>query len=501
MAENGFIKTAEAADAKAKPLEVKFRQSGAHIFAAEYFAEEVRRSLHAQYGEEKLYAGGLSVRTTSEPTPAGNGPPRADRRPRQLRPRPGLARSRLQDRHLRRLGRSARRHRYPSDILPWRLGVVLQAGKDKPSLACALAAAGRYADQGSRSGRNHAGRSEVGQVPATKATPKAITDILAPATSIYIAPKDPRKLDGVWSLMQIPEVGGGLVAMDPHTGRVLAVAGGFSFSMSQFDRVIQAKRQPGSSFKPFVYAAALDNGYKPTSIILDAPIEIEQGPGQDIWKPENYDKEKSFGPTTLRVGVEKSRNQMTVRLAQDVGMPIITEYAKRFGIYDDLLPVLFHVAWRRRDERCCAWQRAYCMLANGGKQVPRHAHRPHPGPLGPLGLKHDARECAGCVADTWNEQSEPEIPDDRKQIIDPHSAYQMTSILEGVVQRGTATVLKSLNRPIAGKTAPPTKSATLGSSAIRPISWWGCSSASIPRAPWARAVPVAESQLLYSVTS
>ena len=140
--------------------------------------------------------------------------------------------------------------------------------------------------------------------------------------------------------MQIPEVGGGIVALDPNTGRVLAVVGGFSFAMSQFDRAIQAKRQPGSSFKPFVYAAALDNGYKPTSIVLDAPIEIEQGPGQDIWKPENYEKEHSAGPSTLRFGVEHSRNQMTVRLAQDLGMPIITEYAKRFGIYDDLLPVL-----------------------------------------------------------------------------------------------------------------------------------------------------------------
>jgi penicillin-binding protein 1A len=289
------------------------------------------------------------------------------------------------------------------------------------------------------------------KVPATKTTPKAITDILTAGDVIYIAPKDPRKLDGVWSLMQIPEVGGGLVAMDPHTGRVLAVAGGFSFAMSQFDRVIQAKRQPGSSFKPFVYAAALDNGYKPTSIILDAPIEIDQGPGQDIWKPENYDKEKSFGPTTLRVGVEKSRNQMTVRLAQDVGMPIITEYAKRFGIYDDLLPVL-SMSLGAGETTLLRMATAYCMLANGGKQVRATLIDRIQDRWGRSVWKHDARDCAGCAAEAWDNQAEPEIPDDRKQIIDPHSAYQMTSILEGVVQRGTATVLKSLNRPIAGKT-------------------------------------------------
>jgi penicillin-binding protein 1A len=251
--------------------------------------------------------------------------------------------------------------------------------------------------------------------------------------------------------MQIPEVAGGLVAMDPHTGRVLAVAGGFSFAMSQFDRVIQAKRQPGSSFKPFVYAAALDNGYKPTSIILDAPIEIEQGPGQDIWKPENYDKEKSFGPTTLRVGIEKSRNQMTVRLAQDVGMPLITEYAKRFGIYDDLLPVL-SMSLGAGETTLLRMATAYCMLANGGKRVRATLIDRIQDRWGRSVWKHDARECAGCMAEDWAGQPEPEIPDDRKQILDPHTAYQMTSILEGVVQRGTATVLKSLARPIAGKT-------------------------------------------------
>lgn len=452
MADNGFIKTAEAAEAKAKPIEVKFRQSGAHIFAAEYFAEEVRRSLHAQYGEEKLYAGGLSVRTTLNP--------RLQEMAR-LSLIDGLV---AYDRDQGWRGPVSKIDisgdwgvplgaiDIPSDILPWRLGVVLQVGKDKAVV-------------GLRPSRQQDGTltkdreaveitlAEVkwAKVPATKTTPKAITDILAAGDVIYVSPKDPRKLDGVWSLMQIPEVGGGLVAMDPHTGRVLAVAGGFSFAMSQFDRVIQAKRQPGSSFKPIVYAAALDNGYKPTSIILDAPIEIDQGPGQDIWKPENYDKEKSFGPTTLRVGVEKSRNQMTVRLAQDVGMPIITEYAKRFGIYDDLLPVL-SMSLGAGETTLLRMATAYCMLANGGKQVRATLIDRIQDRWGRSVWKHDARDCIGCTAETWDNQPEPEIPDDRKQIIDPHTAYQMTSILEGVVQRGTATVLKSLNRPIAGKT-------------------------------------------------
>ncbi len=452
MVENGYITAEEGAEAKAKPITVNFRQSGAHIFAAEYFAEEVRRSLHAQYGEEKLYAGGLSVRTTLNPRLQESA---------RLALIDGLV-SYDRDQGWRGpvskidiagdWGIPLGAIDIPSDILPWRLGVVLQAEKSKAIVGLRPA---RMQD-GTLAKEREAVEitfAEVkwAKVPGTKATAKALTDILNPGDVIYIAPKDPRKLDGVWSLMQIPEVAGGLVAMDPHTGRVLAVAGGFSFAMSQFDRVIQAKRQPGSSFKPFVYAAALDNGYKPTSIVLDEPIEIDQGPGQDIWKPENYDKEKSFGPTTLRVGVEKSRNQMTVRLAQDVGMPLITEYAKRFGIYDDLLPVL-SMSLGAGETTLLRMATAYSMLANGGKHVRATLIDRIQDRWGRSVWKHDARECTGCNAESWNGQEEPEIPDDRRQIIDPHTAYQMTSILEGVVQRGTATSLKSLNRPIAGKT-------------------------------------------------
>src|SRR5690606_24484906 len=220
---------------------------------------------------------------------------------------------------------------------------------------------------------------------------------LSPGDVIYVAPKDPEKPTGAWSLMQIPEVGGGLIAMDPHTGRVLAVAGGFSFSLSQFDRALQARRQPGSAFKPFVYAAALDNGYKPTSIVLDAPIEIEQGPGLEIWKPENYEKDKSGGPSTLRTGIERSRNQMTVRLAQDMGMPLITEYARRFGVYDDLLPVL-SMSLGAGETTLLRLTAGYAEIANGGKQVrPTLIDRIQDRWGRPV-WKHDTRECPNCNA-------------------------------------------------------------------------------------------------------
>lgn len=451
MAENGYITQEEAEAAKAKPLTVNLRQTGAHISTAEFFAEEVRRTLLNQYGEDKLYGGGLSVRTTLDPKLQQmarraliDGLVRFDRQQGWRGP---VAKIDISGDWGVPLGAISA----PSDIQPWRLGVVLETQKTKAIVGLKPAK--------EQDGKLVKDREAVelsldemkwAKTPAKK-TAQATSDLLAPGDVVYVSPKDPANIAGVWSLMQIPEVGGGLVAMDPHTGRVLAVAGGFSFDMSQFDRVIQAKRQPGSSFKPFVYATAIDNGYKPTSIVLDAPIEIEQGPGLDIWKPENYEKQKSAGPSTLRFGIEKSRNQMTVRLAQDLGMPLITEYARRFGIYDDLLPVL-SMSLGAGETTLLRMATAYCILANGGKQVKSTLIDRIQDRWGKTVWRHDERQCMGCMAEKWAKQEEPELIDDRKQIIDPHTAYQMTSILEGVVQRGTATVLKSLNRPLAGKT-------------------------------------------------
>jgi len=450
MEENGYITAKEAAEAKAKPLGVNLRGTGAHIFAADYFAEEVRRTLLTQFGEEKLYNGGLSVRTTLDP------------RLQQIARRSlmdGLVkfdRTRGWRGPITTLdiggdwGKALDDVKSPNDIQPWRIGVVLkiEAGKAIVGLRP------EKQQDGSLVGKREAIEltfDEMKWAKTKKGAPKAVGDVVSPGDVIYVAPKDPDNVAGVWSLMQIPEVGGGIVAMDPNTGRVLAVVGGFSFAMSQFDRAIQARRQPGSAFKPFVYAAALDNGYKPTSIILDAPIEIEQGPGQDIWKPENYEKDHSAGPSTLRFGIEHSRNQMTVRLAQDLGMPIITDYAKRFGVYDDLLPVL-SMSLGAGETTLLRLASGYCSIANGGHQV-------HPTLIdriqdrwGHTVWRHDDRVCENCKADAWSNQEEPEIPDDRVQIMDPHTAYQMTSILEGVIQRGTATSLKSLERPLAGKT-------------------------------------------------
>ncbi len=465
MAENGFVTAQEAKLSKAKPLTVNFRPFGTQIYAADYFAEDVRRTLAGQFGEDGLYGrsdrssvgdgrvnGGLSVRTTFDP---------ALQRLARKALTDGLVafdRAKGWRGALQRIevagdwGAALTGIEIPTDIQPWRLGVVLEAQKVKAVVGLRPA---RQPD-GSLVAEREAVEipfDEIKWAKTNRGAPKAVTDILSPGDVIWVAPKNPDQPTGVWSLMQVPEVGGGLVAMDPHTGRVHAVAGGFSFASSQFDRALQAKRQPGSSYKPLVYAAALDNGYKPTSIVLDAPIEIDQGPGKDIWSPKNYDGGSSFGPSTLRLGIEKSRNQMTVRLAQDLGMPIIVEYSKRFGVYDDLLPVLA-MSLGAGETTLLRMAAAYSSLANGGKQVQPTLIDRIQDRWGHTIWRHDKRECTGCKAEKWQGQNEPALPDDRKQIIDPHTAYQMTSMMEGVVQRGTATVIKQFipGVPVAGKT-------------------------------------------------
>jgi penicillin-binding protein 1A len=472
MVENGYIKRAEADAAKAKPLEVNIRPFGTQIYAADYFAEEVRRSLVGQYGEDGLYGraersgtgdgrvnGGLSVRTTLDP--------KLQRLARRALIEGLVAFDR--DKGWRGpvqkidaggdWGVPLGAIDVPTDIVPWRLGVVIGIERAKVTVGLRPAkqpdgklVAEREAVEISFDEMKWAGKYVAHDKPKGGA-PKQPSDVVAIGDVIYVAPKDPAQPTGVWSLMQVPEVSGGLVALDPHTGRVHAVAGGFSFAASQFDRAIQAKRQPGSSFKPLVYAAALDNGYKPTSIVLDAPIEIDQGPGKDIWRPENYNKDKGLGPATLRLGIEKSRNQMTVRLAQDMGMPIITEYARRFGVYDDLLPVL-SMSLGAGETTLLRMATGYAMLANGGKQVRATLIDRIQDRYGKTIWRHDDRPCQACRAAKWSNQAEPELVDDRKQIIDPHTAFQMTSIMEGVVQRGTATVIKKYvgDMPVAGKT-------------------------------------------------
>ena len=221
--------------------------------------------------------------------------------------------------------------------------------------------------------------------------------------------------------------------------------------MSEFNRATQALRQPGSSFKPFVYATALDNGYTPSSIVMDEPIEIDQGGTLGVWRPENYGGSTNYGPHTLRYGIEHFKNLMTVRLARDLGMPLIAEYAKRFGVYDDMLPVL-SMALGAGETTVLRMTSAYSMLANGGRRIKPTMIDRIQDRWGQTIYRHDERQCPTCKAEEWRGQDEPKLVDKREQVIDPMSAYQITSMMEGVVQRGTATVIKDVGRTLAGKT-------------------------------------------------
>ncbi len=449
MMEDGYI-TADAGEkAKKEPLAVAVRPTGAHTFAAEYFAEEVRRYIFENYGEKKLYEGGLSVRTTLDPKMQVlarktmiNGLVNFDetqgwRGPVTKIPIDGD------------WGLKLAEVKSLSDIDPWRLAVVLEVNDQSARIGL---------QPPREPGGAVAKDRQVGIIPldGVKWTKPAgtpakqgvrVSQVLAPGDVVYV---DPLAEQGQFRLRQIPEISGAMVVMDPHTGRVLAMVGGFSYDQSQFNRATQALRQPGSSFKPLVYATAIDNGYTPSSVVLDAPIEVDTGAGGAVWKPENYGG-KFFGPSTLRFGLEQSRNVMTVRLAQDIGMPMIAEYAKRFGVYDDLPPYLSY-ALGAGETTVMRMVTAYSMLDNGGRRVKPTLIDRIQDRYGHTIFKHDQRECQGCDADKWENQPEPTLVDRRQQVIDPMTAYQITEMMEGVVQRGTATVLRDVGKPIAGKT-------------------------------------------------
>ena len=256
--------------------------------------------------------------------------------------------------------------------------------------------------------------------------------------------------DNIFSLKQLPRVNGGIVVMDPYSGRVLALSGGFSFKKSEFNRATQALRQPGSAFKPFIYALALENDYTPTSLILDAPLVLEQGEDLKMWKPENYGK-KFYGPSTLRVGLEKSRNLMTVRIAQNLGIEKVVNFSKNLGIYDNPEKLL-SISLGSAETTLMKLTTAYSSFVNGGKLVTPVIIDRIQDSEGKTIFSDEMRKCTNCEQISFSSNSYPKIKDNYKQVFSPQTAYQMTSILEGVVQRGTGKQLKDLNLNLAGKT-------------------------------------------------
>ena len=328
------------------------------------------------------------------------------------------------------------------DVAPWRLAVVVDMNGNEAQVGLQPK---RDPDGRVNRERETGTMTQVG-LHWTRGTGR---NGLTPGDVVYVEPIDSHP--GQFRLRQIPEVGGSIVAMDPYTGRVFAMVGGFSFDQSEFNRATQAMRQPGSSFKPFVYATALDNGYTPSSIVLDEPISIDQGPGLGVWSPQNFEG-KSGGPHTLRYGVEHSINQMTVRLARDVGMPLIAEYAKRFGIYDDLPPYL-SFSLGAGETTLMRMATAYSMLANGGRKIKSTLIDRIQDRWGHTIYRHDERVCQNCNVSKWvPDEPEPTLIDKREQVLDPLTAYQITSIMEGVIQRGTGQSIRSVGKHLAGKT-------------------------------------------------
>ena len=261
--------------------------------------------------------------------------------------------------------------------------------------------------------------------------------------------------ENIYSLRQLPKINGGIVVMDPYTGRVLALSGGFSFKKSEFNRATQALRQPGSAFKPFIYALALENKYTPATIILDAPLVLEQGTDLKMWKPENYGK-KFYGPSTLRTGLEKSRNLMTVRIAQDLGIDKIIDFSKNLGIYDNP-DQLLSISLGSAETTLLKLTSAYSVFVNNGKLVKPILIDRIQDSEGKTIYNNEIRKCTNCDKISFLGQDYPEIENSYKQIFSPQTAFQMTSILEGVIRRGTGKKLKELNLNIAGKTGTTNK--------------------------------------------
>jgi len=251
-----------------------------------------------------------------------------------------------------------------------------------------------------------------------------------------------------WTLRQVPEVQGGFMAMDVNTGRVIAMQGGFSYQNSVFNRATQAQRQPGSSFKPFVYAAALDSGYSPATIVVDAPIEINTPQG--VWRPQNSSNQ-FYGPTPLRTGIEQSRNLMTIRLAKEIGMDVVGAYAEKFGVYQKLQPVLAN-ALGSQETTLFKMVAAYAMFANGGERVEPTLVDRVQDRYGKTVYRHDERICEDCSDLNLPLGQAPRISSTRERVMNEITAYQLTSMMEGVVQRGSASKTVNLPVPIAGKT-------------------------------------------------
>jgi len=448
MRNDGYITQDQYEEAQASEIKLAPRTKNPSL-GAEYFVEEIRRELELKYGDKTLLTGGLVVRSSLDP-----------------------ALQQMADRALRAgLVAYDRRHGWRGPIAniavekDWTLGLAelpLPNGRGNWPVAIVLKVDARHVEIGLQNGKS-------GTIPMAElkwarpwqkdqtvgAEPKKPSDVLKVGDVVLVeqlvktAAGTPPPADQ-YSLRQIPDVNGAIVAMDPHTGRILAMTGGFSFWISQFNNATQAKRQPGSAFKPFVYLAGLENGYTPSTIIVDEPFAMDVV-GWGKYEPRNYAKDFT-GPTTIRRALELSRNVVTVKLAQRIGIDKIAEIGRRFDISDNI-PLEPSIALGAAETTPLRLTAAYAMLVNGGKKIAPTLIDRIQDRHGKTIYRHDDRKCVGCLADWSQSTIAPKLRDDRAQIVDPRNAYQIVSMLEGVVRRGTGAIVgASIKQAIAGKT-------------------------------------------------
>jgi len=426
--QNKFINDSELVKYKLEEINLKKRKIKL-LEEANYYTEEIRRIIKDNYGFDKLYAEGLSIKSALDVnyqlyalSALRSGIESYDRRHGWRGP---ILNTKIQKNWQENL-----KEKKIDSSLNWRFGEITNV-KDSEIVFQIL------------------NKKEQGVIAVKNlkwAINKTIYDSFKINDVIFIH----KNTNGRWELKQYPKVNGAIVALDPYSGKVKALAGGYSFISSEFNRATQAKRQPGSAFKPFVYAAALENNFSPNSIILDAPFTAEQGVGLKNWKPENYGKE-FYGPTTLRKGVEYSRNLMTVRIAQDLGLKKILQLSKDLDIYNEI-PELLSVSLGSAETTLLQITNAYSTFVNGGKKINPILIERIQDRRGKTIYNSEKRECIGCDKFSETESLIPYIRDNYKQAISKETAYQILSMLEGTIQRGTGKRLKDLNVPLAGKT-------------------------------------------------
>jgi penicillin-binding protein 1A len=432
MVERGYITQAQASAAHNEQIVVHDRLSGDQYVAASHFVEEIRRQVQGQYGEQALYDGGLSIRST------------IDTRLQLIGAR--ALRAGLESYDRRHAWRGPVGAGDPSGDIRTQLthaAAAPQLSNWVRAMITSTQGGVTVTDENGSTGRLAAADVQWAAQWSRQQTQRA----LRRGTIIYAV----RGSSGGYTLKQVPELQGALVAMDPHTGRVLAMVGGYSFNeVGGLNRATQAQRQPGSSFKPIVYAAALDYGLTPATLVDDGPLSINAGDGSQ-WSPENYEHDW-LGPTTLRRGLELSRNAMTARVAYQLGPDRVLQYGQRVGVLGQNQIAVFSLALGAGETTLLRMTTGYGMFVNGGHWIQPIMIDRIQDRTGHSIFRRDQRECPDCNAD-WHGQAPPVLPDNRRQVLDPVTAYQVVSMAQGVVERGTAaTAVGSLGIPLAGKT-------------------------------------------------